>query len=208
MYKLILNLLALLLFVNIAKCIKPSEQPSYLFNDNSKPSSKSIKIVSYAIKSDDNFVIKNVPVKHLTIEPFDNWVAKGIFTSDNYNTTGYIEYIQIFLNNIYQNLIDLIIKSWSLLEIETNEQASDKDQAFGAGLLEGYLSKDLINLHLINTVGDFCEETSETCSDLSNFLIANYRWIQSQIAANKDDPYWHQVNNTSRHIINFQLNVF
>ena len=81
-----------------------------------------------------------------------------------------------------------------MLEIETNEEASDQDQAFGAGLLEGYLTKDLINLHLVNTVGDFCEADSTTCSELIQFLTTNWKWIKSEIVANKNDPYWHQVS--------------
>ena len=67
-------------------------------------------------------------------------------------------------------------------------------QAYGAGLLEGYLTKDLINLHLVNTVGDFCETDSPTCSELIQFLTTNWKWIKSQITSNKADPYWHQVD--------------
>lgn len=167
----IFKCLTLFLFaVSVVNSIRPLERHSYL-NENKNAKPHSIKIVSYAIKSGDVIEIKTVPVRNLAIEPYRDWVAKGMFDGANYNTTG-----------------------WSLLEIETNEQASDEDQAFGAGLLEGYLTKDLINLHLINTVGDFCEEQSKTCSDLVYFLTSNYKWIINQISENKNDPYWHQVD--------------
>lgn len=57
------------------------------------------------------------------------------------------------------------------------------------------MTKNLINLHLINTVGDFCETDSSTCSALTQFLITNYKWIKSQIEKNANyNPYWHQVD--------------
>lgn len=82
-----------------------------------------------------------------------------------------------------------------MLEIETNEQASDFEQAFSAGLLEGKLTQNLISLHLINTVGDFCsEDDHQSCSKLIDFLTKNFEWINEQIEQNPNDPYWHHVN--------------
>ena len=44
-------------------------------------------------------------------------------------------------------------------------------------------------------MGDFCEDGSEICQKLTNFLTENINWIQNQIESNKQDPYWHHVNN-------------
>lgn len=142
------------------------------FNYHKKASSKSkIKIVNYALKQDDQFKIVSVGAKDLKIQPFKDWTAKAVFNGNDYNSTG-----------------------WSVLEIETNEEAKDCDQAYSAGLLEGQTTRDLINLHLVNMVGDFCDQPSTSCSSLVEFLQTNFRWLNSQIAQHKDDPYWHHVN--------------
>ena len=55
----------------------------------------------------------------------------------------------------------------------------------------------MISLHLINTVGDFCKDTvgsTSKCNKVINFLTANFKWIKTQIVANKADSYWYQVN--------------
>lgn len=83
--------------------------------------------------------------------------------------------------------------SWSILEIESNEDNDDEHQAYAAGYLEGQVTKDLISLHLRNTVGDFCQDGSETCQHLFEFLKTNFKWIKEQITGNQLDPYWHQV---------------
>jgi hypothetical protein len=55
----------------------------------------------------------------------------------------------------------------------------------------------LISLHLLNTIGNFCKDTVGSvskCNKVINYLTANFYWIKTQIAANKADPYWYQVN--------------
>lgn len=90
--------------------------------------------------------------------------------------------------------------SWSTLQIETNEAISDDQQAYAAGYLEGYLTKDLISLHILNTLDDFCDDMSSTCQKVLQFLQDNFNWMNSQIEDHPDDPYWHQV-------IRFKTNV-
>jgi hypothetical protein len=52
----------------------------------------------------------------------------------------------------------------------------------------------LISLQLINTVGNFCSDsTDKLCNQLKNWLSDNTNWMMSQIYDNPDDPYWHQV---------------
>jgi Phospholipase B len=81
-----------------------------------------------------------------------------------------------------------------VLQIETNENITDNDQAFAAGFLEGHLTRDLISLHILNTAEGFCNDQSEICVKLFAFLKENIQWMVDQINAHADDPYWHQVN--------------
>lgn len=129
-----------------------------------------LKLVHYAFKNDEKIEIKTIGVKNLDIEPSKNWIAKAIYDADNYNKTG-----------------------WSTLEIETNVEDDNDHQAYAAGYLEGKLTKDLISLHLLNTVGDFCKDSSKSCEKLIAFLKANFKWLMKQIKENEQDPYWHQV---------------
>jgi len=46
---------------------------------------------------------------------------------------------------------------------------------------------------LLNTVGDFCQEPSESCTKLIAFIQKNLAWIKNQIETNENDPYWHQT---------------
>ena len=52
----------------------------------------------------------------------------------------------------------------------------------------------MISLHLLNTVGDFCEQESDTCDNLKIFLTQNFLWMNDQMYQNNGDPYWHQVS--------------
>ena len=72
---------------------------------------------------------------------------------------------------------------------------SDSDQAYAAGLVEGYLTKELINYHWINTVqGQFCSEPMPPkCVKMKGFLEKNLEWMRRQIELWKNDPYWHMV---------------
>ena len=72
--------------------------------------------------------------------------------------------------------------------------ASDHEQAFAAGVLEGHLTHDLISLQLINTVGDFCEKESTSCRQLEEFLVDNFKWAHKQLQSKRFDPYWHHVS--------------
>lgn len=137
------------------------------------PKLKSAKIVSYVfIDVYGSYELREMPVRNLNIEPTKSWAAKALWSGDDYNTTG-----------------------WSFLEIETNEKMKDHDQAFAAGLLEGTATRELISLHLINTVGDFCaDDESAQCKKLTRFLTSNFRWMKSMIDQHPEDPYWHHVD--------------
>ena len=46
----------------------------------------------------------------------------------------------------------------------------------------------------MNTVGDFCSDSSSVCEKMLNFLNENMNWMFDQIERYSDDPYWHHVN--------------
>lgn len=81
------------------------------------------------------------------------------------------------------------------MQIETNGDQPDNEQAYAAGFLEGFLTKDLISLHILNTIDGFCNDTSDSnCKKLFQFLEENFNWMNDQINNHPDDPYWHQVS--------------
>uniref|UniRef100_T1IJU9 Phospholipase B-like n=1 Tax=Strigamia maritima TaxID=126957 RepID=T1IJU9_STRMM len=96
----------------------------------------------------------------------------------------------------WANFTDQIHKiGWSYLEVSTNGSYPDKMQAYAAGIVEGYLTYQLIYKHWINTVEGYCNDEAEYCAKLKNYLAINSDWMKKQIAlSHGNDPYWHQVN--------------
>lgn len=81
------------------------------------------------------------------------------------------------------------------LEVKTNPNDKDREQAYTAGLIEGLLTSDLIKDHWYNTYADYCKKPlSDYCSRLQHFLDENFKWMYEQIFLHGNgDPLWHQV---------------
>nr|KAG5692485.1 hypothetical protein BaRGS_005031 [Batillaria attramentaria] len=108
----------------------------------------------------------------LTTERVSEWVAHGQF-QNAINNTG-----------------------WAFLKVESNQSYPDAQQAYAAGLAEGYLTEELINLHWTNTLQGYCPQPySDFCWRLYFFLDQNLEWMKSQIKLgdNPAVPFWHQV---------------
>ncbi|XP_075225598.1 putative phospholipase B-like 2 [Lycorma delicatula] len=104
---------------------------------------------------------------NFTIEK--NWIAKCIYKND-INNTGF-----------------------AYIEIKTNSNASDSEQAFHAGYLEGNVSSDLIYSQWYNTVNDFRTTMNKSIvKEVEIFLKSNSKWISRQFH-HKNDSYWHQL---------------
>jgi hypothetical protein len=89
----------------------------------------------------------------------------------------------------------IIIYSWANLELQTFDVSSDKDQAYYAGLLEGYVTGDLISKSYYNWMHDFCTNIPEFCVALKAFLAENTIFIKSQIRKyGTTSDYWHQLS--------------
>ncbi|XP_064483629.1 putative phospholipase B-like 2 [Ornithodoros turicata] len=83
---------------------------------------------------------------------------------------------------------------FGILEVFTNGSYPDEYQAYGAGLLEGYFTRDLIRMHFDNQWADYCQGESEYCQRLYGFLQENLQFMNQQVNKFRGtDPYWHQV---------------
>ena len=83
-----------------------------------------------------------------------------------------------------------------MLKIETNPSASDHDQYFAAGFLEGFLTNKGIYDQYINVASSMSSLNNGIPEPLLEFLAAQFNWTRSQVAANQDDVFWQQVRAT------------
>ncbi|CAJ0580594.1 unnamed protein product, partial [Mesorhabditis spiculigera] len=86
---------------------------------------------------------------------------------------------------------------WGYLEIELH----DADiplwlQGYSAGFVEGRATRDIIRMHIHNTVDGYCDGAEEYCQKLNRFLVENLLWMRNQVEENPEDEYWQQINVT------------
>ncbi|GFU53299.1 putative phospholipase B-like 2 [Trichonephila clavipes] len=95
----------------------------------------------------------------------------------------------------YGNFNDEIFQTgWSYLEVKSNELFPDPVQAYAAGLVEGFLTADLLKKHWSNTVADYCKGEEPYCQRLQDFLEQNLDFINKNVEfKRKYDVYWHHV---------------
>ncbi|KAH7950161.1 hypothetical protein HPB49_020338 [Dermacentor silvarum] len=92
----------------------------------------------------------------------------------------------------FQNAINET--GFGFLEIYTNEKLPDEYQAYAAGFLEGYLTKDLIRMHFDNQWADYCVNETAYCKKLYHFFSENVRHMNEQAAQYRSSSaYWHQL---------------
>uniref|UniRef100_A0A0K0CWA5 Phospholipase B-like n=1 Tax=Angiostrongylus cantonensis TaxID=6313 RepID=A0A0K0CWA5_ANGCA len=65
----------------------------------------------------------------------------------------------------------------------------------------GRATRELIRLHLSNTVDGFCDGAKQFCEDLNDYLMQNYLWMQQNIASYPSNRYWIQVNMTLNQLL-------
>ncbi|XP_003790002.1 putative phospholipase B-like 2 [Otolemur garnettii] len=88
---------------------------------------------------------------------------------------------------------------WAFLELGTNGSYNDSLQAYAAGVVEAAVSEELIYMHWMNTVVNYCgpfEYEVGYCEKLKSFLEANLAWMEEEMERNADSTYWHQVRLT------------
>nr|XP_012788766.1 unnamed protein product [Sorex araneus] len=85
---------------------------------------------------------------------------------------------------------------WALLEVHTNGSFNDSLQAYAAGVAEASVSLELIYMHWMNTVVNYCgpfEYEVDYCEKLKRFLGINLAWMQEMMVLQEASMYWHQV---------------
>ncbi|KAM5237747.1 putative phospholipase B-like 2 [Ctenodactylus gundi] len=85
---------------------------------------------------------------------------------------------------------------WAFLELGTNGDYNDSLQAYAAGVVEASVSEELIYMHWMNTMVNYCgpfEYEVGYCERLRSFLESNLAWMQGEMERHRDSPYWHQV---------------
>jgi len=101
---------------------------------------------------------------------------------------------RIYLGTPKVKILKSLFSRWDYLEIFTSIKEDDVMQAYAAGLLEGYVTADLINTHWYNVFQNFCDGRAYLCEKLNEFLWTNKNWVMSQVTEkNGSDAYWHQV---------------
>ncbi|XP_066226933.1 putative phospholipase B-like 2 [Saccopteryx leptura] len=100
----------------------------------------------------------------------------------------------------WANLTNAIHETgWAFLELHTNGHYNDSLQAYAAGVVEAAVTEELIYMHWMNTVVNYCgpfEYEVGYCEKLKSFLEANLEWMQEEMELNQDSAYWHQVRLT------------
>uniref|UniRef100_A0A8C9QBY6 Phospholipase B-like n=1 Tax=Spermophilus dauricus TaxID=99837 RepID=A0A8C9QBY6_SPEDA len=100
----------------------------------------------------------------------------------------------------WANLTNAIHETgWAFLELGTSGSYNDSLQAYAAGVVEASVSEELIYMHWMNTVVNYCgpfEYEVGYCEKLKHFLEANLEWMQWEMQWDQDSGYWHQVRLT------------
>ncbi|XP_037673126.1 putative phospholipase B-like 2 [Choloepus didactylus] len=100
----------------------------------------------------------------------------------------------------WANLTNAIRETgWAFLEVGTSGRYNDSLQAYAAGMAEAAVSEELIYMHWMNTVVNYCgpfKYEASYCERLKSFLEANLAWMQEEMELSTDITYWHQVRLT------------
>ncbi|KAL0868828.1 hypothetical protein ABMA27_007189 [Loxostege sticticalis] len=82
---------------------------------------------------------------------------------------------------------------WAFLELHTSGDSSDEQQAYAAGYLEGFLTRDLIWMHWQNVLKGYCYNKTDVCGLIEEFVDKNEAYIASMVAQHPHDAYWYQM---------------
>ncbi|CAG2164390.1 unnamed protein product [Oppiella nova] len=87
-----------------------------------------------------------------------------------------------------------LLHNWAQIEIHTNEGQPDSQQAYYAGVVEGYLTHELIANHYHNKLHDYFADDSGYELRLKQFMDTNLEFMAKQVHTYRStDPYWHCV---------------
>jgi len=83
---------------------------------------------------------------------------------------------------------------WDVLKVETgNSDVVDEIKAYAAGYIEGYVTQKRIWTHFSNMF-DYTWGKEKMPDYVTEFFQNQKNWVEDQVAQNKNDSYWQQVN--------------
>ena len=71
---------------------------------------------------------------------------------------------------------------WSFLQLQTRHTFSDVVQAFAAGYLEGWVTREIRHLQYRNTIVGRCDGKQELCDKITQWVKDNTNWVRKQLA--------------------------
>ncbi|KAH6944343.1 hypothetical protein HPB50_002716 [Hyalomma asiaticum] len=92
-----------------------------------------------------------------------------------------------FQDDVYEN-------GWSYLQIESNPYVDDEQQAYAAGALEAYLTRELMENQWVNLFSPYCVNQDDYCGRVNDFLTRNLAHTREQQHKFKgSDAFWNVV---------------
>jgi hypothetical protein len=89
-------------------------------------------------------------------------------------------------------------QGWGHFTVRTYNPFNPNDQAYAAGLLEGFMTSERISQMYLNFYGlNFPNGTS---NELLTYYTEQINWIKASIEANSDDQYWNKVELVVRQV--------
>lgn len=81
---------------------------------------------------------------------------------------------------------------WAELDLQTNADYADHIQAYFAGILEGFITANLVDDFRMNIeLGKPNDESSETCQALKPFITDNLKYMKKNL--HNGSVYWQQI---------------
>ncbi|XP_050664376.1 putative phospholipase B-like 2 isoform X1 [Leptidea sinapis] len=123
------------------------------------------------------------------------WTDKPVITViDNYSEIPPVNVARATYTN------DINGTGWAYLELHTSPDSCDEKQAYAAGFLEGFLTRDLIWMHWENMLKGYCYGKADVCGLIEQYVDINQNYMKQMIEDNFNDPYWYQLK-----LFNIQL---
>ncbi|XP_047033955.1 putative phospholipase B-like 2 [Helicoverpa zea] len=82
---------------------------------------------------------------------------------------------------------------WAFLELHTRAECKDEKQAYAAGYLEGFLTRDLIWYHWQNMLKGYCYNKTDVCGLIEEFVDKNEEYMSGMVEKNCNDSYWYHM---------------
>ena len=120
------------------------------------------------------------------------FVKDQVITEVQYGTTSKVDAAAV---GQFQDT--LMTTGWGILDVKGHKHASDLDQAFASGVVEGLLTFQRIHDHYQNMYkSHFGSLSASEVEQVKEWLGKQYNWTKTEVAANRDtSAVWEQVGN-------------